>query len=164
MEKSVQDFTHAHFPQERFDELVVDDRYAFGRTGTTYAALIAHNPLHYTEGMSDDLVQPGRRTFWVFEAGSAQNEGSFENFMARIRSNPLEFQAGRLVYTSGGRQLEIRYQGDFTVDGEVQNLGYPRFDSPYVKAPRKPDVIRFEHDGKTLLLDFYGLKREVDGV
>ena len=164
MEKSVQDFTHAHFPKERFDEVLVDGRYTFGRTGTTYAALITRNPVHYTEGMSDDLVQPGRRTFWVFEAGSEQSDGLFADFMARIRSNPVSYESGRLVYTSGGRKLDLQYQGDFSVDGEKQDLDYPRFDSPYVKAPRKPDVIRFEHDGKSLLLDFYGLKREVDGI
>ena len=164
MEKSVQDFTHAHFPQERFDEVIVDGRYAFGRTGQTYAALIARNPLHYSEGMTDDLVQPGRESYWVFEAGSEQSDASFKDFMARIRSNAVHYEAGKLVYETGNRKLELRYQGDFSIDGEVQDLEYPRFDAPYVQAPRKPDVIRFEHDGKTLLLDFYGQRREVDGV
>jgi hypothetical protein len=164
MEGTVQDFTHAHFPRERFDEVVLEGRYAFGRAGTSYAALIARNPLHYSEGMSDDLVQPGRESYWVFEAGSARDDGSFAGFMQRVRSNPVRYESGSLFYESSGRSLELRYRGDFAIDGEVQDLDYPRFDAPYVKAPRKPEVIRIEHDGKTLLLDFYGLKRVVGGT
>ncbi len=162
MEKSIQDFTHAHFPRERFDEVFLDGNYAFGRVGSTYAALIARNPLSYTQDMSDDLVQPGRQSFWVFEAGSERSDGSFEQFKRRIRSSPVHYENGRLKYESGGQSLELNYQGDFSIDGQIQDLEYPRFDAPYVKAPRKPDVIRFEHDGHSLLLDFYGNRREID--
>ena len=141
------------------DDVVLDGRYAFGRIGQTYAALIASNPLHYFEDSTDDLVQPGRHVFWVFEAGSESADGSFAAFIERVRNNPVDFEDGRLVYESAGRKLELQYQGDFRIDGEVQDLEYPRFDSPYVQAPRKPDVIRIEHDGESLLLDFYRMKR-----
>ena len=162
MEKTVQDFTHAHFPKERFDEVIVDGRHAFGRAGTSYAALVARNPLHYSENMNDDLVQPGRQSFWIFEAGSEREDGSFDRFMARIRSNPVGYESNRLTYESGARTLELQFGGDFRLDGEVQDLDYPRFDSPYAKATRKPDSIRIEHAGESLMLDFHGLERIVD--
>ncbi len=159
MESSLQDFTHAHFPRDRFDEVVIDGVYAFGRSGNSYGALVGRNPLHYAPGSDDDLVQPGMDTFWIFEAGSAATDGDFQAFQARIRSNPVDFLDGRLSYRSGGRQLDLQYRGDFTLDGEVQDLQYPRFDSPYIQAPRKPGQMRFEHGGFSLELDFYGMKR-----
>ena len=114
--------------------------------------------------MNDDLIQPGKQSFWVFEAGSENSDGSFDRFRQRILSNPVSFEEGHLVYETGDHSLELQYQGNFSVDGQIQDLEYPRFDAPYVTAPRKPDVLRFEHDGHTLLLDFYGHRREVDGT
>jgi hypothetical protein len=163
MEKSIQDFTHAHFPSERFHEVVLDGRYAFGRIGDTYAAFIGLNALAYAEGSTDDLVQQGRDTFWVFEAGSEWDDGSFPGFIERIRANPVAYEAGKLSYISEGRELSLEFQGDFSIDGAVQDLQYPRYDSPYVQAPRKPETITFEHEGYSLQLDFYGLRREVSG-
>ena len=161
MEKSIQDYTHAHFPQQRFDEVRLDGNYAFGRTGETYGAFVALNDLHYFEDTTDDLVQPGRETFWVFEAGSAASDGDFDAFVARIKSNPVSYDAGRLSYASHGRELVLEYQGEFTIDGEVQNLDYPRFDSPYAQVPRKPESMSFAFKGQSLYLDFYNQKREV---
>ena len=159
--KSIQDYTHAHFPQQRFDEVRLDGNYAFGRTGETYGAFVALNDLHYFEDTTDDLVQPGRETFWVFEAGSAASDGDFDAFVARIKSNPVSYDAGRLSYASHGRELVLEYQGEFTIDGEVQNLDYPRFDSAYAQVPRKPESMSFAFKGQSLYLDFYNQKREV---
>ncbi|QFU76826.1 hypothetical protein EY643_14860 [Halioglobus maricola] len=159
MEKSIQDYTHAHFPQERFDEVRLDGRYAFGRTGHTFGAFVALNPLHYHEDSSDDLVQPGRDAFWVFEAGSAADDGSFDAFIARVKANAVGYADGELSYSSSGREYVLRFQGDFTIDGEIQDLEYPRFDSPYVQAPRKPETLRIEYGGQFLDLDFYNRVR-----
>ena len=161
MEKSVQDFTHAHFPTERFGEYVIDGRYAFGRSGDSYAAFIAGNPLELGEGTSDDLLQQGMDTYWIFEAGSVSEDGEFSEFIARIRANPINFQDATLTYESGGKTLHLEYQGDFSVNGDTQELQYPRFDSPWAQAPRKPATLRFTHGEHALELDFYNRKRVV---
>lgn len=161
MEKTSVDYTHAHFPQERFDEVIVDGRFAFGRTGDTYGAFIGRYPLEYVEGTTDDLVQPGLDSYWIFEAGSRGRDGSFDSFAQRIRNNAVAFDGGVLSYASGGRQLELEYRGAFSVDGSAQDLEYPRFDSPYVRAPRKPEFIRISHGDDGLELDFYGQRRTV---
>lgn len=161
MEKSIQDFTHAHFPRERFHEVVIEGRYAFGRVGDTYAAFIGRNPLAYAAGSSDDLVQQGRDTFWVFEAGSEWEDGNFDRFMQRIRDNEISYADDVLRYRSRGRELALEYQGDFSIDDAAQDLQYPRFDSPYASAPRKPETITIAHDGHSLHLDFYRLRRSV---
>lgn len=159
MESSVQDYTHAHFPTDRFDEVIIDRNYAFGRIGETYAAFITKNPLHYKEGTNDDLIQPGRNTFWIFEAGSKAEDNSFKAFMQRIRANKVEFSVNLLSYTSNNKSLALSYLGDFKVNGVVQYLNYPRYDSPYIKAEREPGNMTFEYAGKTLNLDFYNMKR-----
>lgn len=161
MEETIVDHTHAHFPKERFDEVIVDGRYAFGRTGGSYAALIGRNALAYADGTTDDLVQPGLDTYWIFEAGSRSIDGSFAAFAERVRANAVAFDGSRLVYSSGGRDLGLKYLGDFTVNGDIQDFAYPRFDAPYASAPRKPKVIRIEHEGDVLELDFYGQQRNV---
>lgn len=161
MEKSLQDFTHAHFPKERFDEVIVDGRYAFGRAEDTYGAFIARNPLHYTEGSTDDLVQPGMDTYWIFEAGSARRDGDFESFMQRIRGNVVDFENAALSYVTRGKRLELDYLGDFVVDGRTQDLQYPRFRSPYADVEREPEVIRISHEGRSLELDFYRQRRVI---
>jgi hypothetical protein len=159
MEASVEAYTHAHFPTERFDEVIIDGNYAFGRTNNTYAALIGKNTLAFKNGTMDDLIQQGRNTFWIFEAGSQSSDNSFDQFIARVKANSVSFADNQLRYESNDKQLSLRYQGDFSIDGEVQDLNYPRFDSPYIKAPREPNTMRFEHDGKTLELDFFNMQR-----
>ena len=86
---------------------------------------------------------------------------AFDLFMQRVRENETSYADGVLNYASQGRELSLEFQGDFRIDGEVQDLQYPRFDSPYAATPRKPETISIEHDGHSLLLDFYGLRREV---
>jgi hypothetical protein len=60
-----------------------------------------------------------------------------------------------LTYESNGRHYELKFNGDFVLDGQTIDVNYGRYDSPYCKAPLKPDSILFEFNGKTLHLDFY---------
>ena len=69
--------------------------------------------------------------------------------------------AGSRNHEDQGRRLALEFQGDFSIDGVLQDLQYQRFDSPYVQAQRKPKTIAIEHEGHALYLDFYGLRREV---
>jgi hypothetical protein len=161
MEKSVQDFTHAHFPTGRFDEYSLEGRYAFGRAGDSYAAFIATNPLQFAEGSRDDLLQQGMNSFWIFEAGSAARDGGYASFKRRVLANPISFDSGRLRYRSNGRELALDYRGDFSIDGEVQALEYPRFDSPWARAERAPGRIRISHGADVLELDFHARERRI---
>jgi hypothetical protein len=160
METSVEGFTHAHFPSERLDQVILEDNYAFGRVGDSYAAFVATNPLSYAAGSSDDLIQQGRNTFWVFEAGSKTRDGSFADFSQRIKDNAVTFANNTLTYVSKGRTLSLSYQSDFLINGETQSFDYPRFDSPYAKVEREPKEMTISHNGKSLYLDFYNQVRE----
>ena len=84
MERSLVGFTHAYFPAAKFDEAAVEGRYAFGRSGDAWLALVAREPLAWAEGSQDDLVQPGRLSYWICEMGSPDTDASFAAFRQRI--------------------------------------------------------------------------------
>lgn len=162
MEMDLLDFTRAYFPQDKFDTTIVAGNYAFGKAGTTYCAFITTNDLHFENDENDDLIQPGKQTFWITEAGSHSEDGSFENFVRRIKNNKVRYNAEtlELSYLSKSKKYNLKYNGDFKVDEKVIDTNYKRYDSPYVKAKKKDKTISIEHNGKSLFLDFENLKRE----
>ena len=186
MEKRMIHYTHLWFPEDRFDEVVADPTRIFGRVGDTYAAVSAGSPLEYgQEVLSDnrqqeileageelplerrEVIQNGRDTWWITELSTAEKDGSFEAFMDRIRQNPINWDptaaggAGSLSYTSRGTTLEVDFGGDFRINGVVEDTEYPRYDAPYVRAPRKPDTITWSWGGHELFLDYRNLVREI---
>jgi hypothetical protein len=163
LEKDLLDYTHAYFPTELFDTTVIHANYAFGKKEDIYCALIGRNELNLRAGSRDDLVQEGKSAYWITEAGSRGEDGSFEMFCERILNNPVEFDSEDLLlhYDSKGRQYQVKYKGDFNLNGQVIDTEYKRFDSPYCQAPFKPETVIIEFKGKSLELDFYNQKRAV---
>ena len=162
MERSLVGFTHAYFPAEKFDEAAVEGRYAFGRSGDAYLALVAREPLAWAEGSKDDLVQSGRLAYWICEMGSPETDTSFAAFQQRIRASTAAFEprTRTLTWESGGRSLRLVYGGEFTVGGKAVDTNYPRFDAPWVNAEREPKTITIRAGGAELFLDFDALVRE----
>ena len=154
-------WTHLYFPTELFDRAVVTDRVLFGETNGTYVAVLATSPIVANPGDSSEFFQNGRETCWVCELGSASDDESFDDFIARIHAATLTYERRTLTYQSGGRH-ELRYQGGFQVDGEEIELEYPRFDTPYVEAPRSARVIDVEFGGHHLHLGFDKVERRFD--
>ena len=77
------DYTHAYFPQERFDEVVQQNGWTFGRKGNGYVALWSWRPMQwrtytdpgiFTHGLTQpfDLVAPGGADdVWFTQVGDA---------------------------------------------------------------------------------------------
>jgi len=162
MEKSIVPYTHAYFPKEIFDEVVLNGNYAFGRYKDKYVAFIGKNTLQYLEDSKEDLIQEGKDVFWVFEIGTKQTEGSFEEFMNRIKSNTVTFVDDELIYLSNGKEMYLKYQGDFKINNEKVNTDYKRFDAAYSSTNREPDTITIEYNGKKVFLDFNNMVRTVN--
>ena len=162
LEMAMLDFTHAYFPKEKFDSVYITGHYAFGRKGKTYCALIGRNNFHYAENSTNDLIQQGRKVFWIIEAGSEDEDGSFGRFCDRILHNKISFDENSLIlkYTSKGKELKLKYSGNFYINNNIVNTKYERFNSPYVKAKFKPDSLLFEYKKKFLKLDFDKLQRD----
>ena len=163
MDKVLLDYTHAYFPKEKFDTTLMVNNYLFGKMGETYCAFIGANEFSYWKGSQDDIIQPGRKVYWITEAGSKTADGSFENFVQRIQNNKIKFDENslELSYHSNGRNYELKYDANFKVNNQVMDIAYNRFDSPYVKANRKDETITIGMNGKSLYLDFGNRVREL---
>jgi hypothetical protein len=161
MEAELLDYTRAYFPSADFDTTIVDGAYAFGKLGDTYCALIGTHPFSWRGESNDDLIQDGKRTFWITEAGCRSEDGSFPDFVERIRSNPVEFNPEALVlnYVSGQVNYELEFGGEFKVDGQTIDTNYPRFDSPYIQGEKKDKTFTFTFNEKSLFLDFENMIR-----
>jgi hypothetical protein len=164
MEMDLLDYTHAYFPKEKFDSVIVTGNYAFGKKGNTYSALIGANELSYREDATDDLIQKGKQSFWIVEAGSKRDDNSFEQFCNRIKENKVSFDSENLElkYLSNGEELHLKFSGDFSLNGNPVNTKYDRYDTPYIKAKIKQKTLTYEFNGKSLHLDFHNLKREMN--
>jgi len=161
-EMAMLDYTHAYFPKELFDTVCIINNYAFGKKGDAYCAVIGRNNFYYKKNSTDDLIQQGKQTYWIIEAGMKNQDGSFNSFCQRIQKNKIEFNTQKLLltYISKGKELKLTYNGDFLINGSVINTKYGRFDSPYVKAKFKPDSVDFKFNKKFLHLDFYKMIRD----
>ena len=161
MERDMLHFTHAYFPTELFDSTLVKNNYAFGKKDSTYCALIGKNNFRFENGATNDLIQDGRQLFWIIEAGSKQDDGSFQNFIERILHNDVKFDDEELIltYTSRSSNLKLKFKGEFLANNEVVNTEYPRYASPYITAKRKQSTLEFTFNDKYLFLDFENLKR-----
>ena len=162
LEKDLLHFTHSYFPTEMFDSVVINENYAFGKKDSAYVALIGKNKLTLKSGSTDDLIQKGDKTFWIISAGSVEKDGSFEQFCEKILNSKIIFDENKmnLIYESAGKSYTLIFEGEFFVNGKVIETNYYRFDSPYIKAVRKPDTMEFRFNNKYLTLDFNKQKRE----
>lgn len=164
MERDLLDYTHAYFPKDKFDTTLMTGKYIFGKKGETYCVFIGANSFTYRDDKQNDIIQKGKQTYWITEAGSKNQDGTFQNFIERIKSNNVTFDVNSLVlsYYSNGRLYELKYDSDFKIDGKIVNLNYSRFDSPYIKSDTKSKTLKINHNGKTLFLDFDNLIRKYD--
>ena len=162
MEADLLDYTHAYFPSQLFDTTIVEQNFAFGKGGQTYFVFITRNNLIFRENTADNLIQEGKQSFWITEAGSEESDGTFEEFYNRIKSNQLSFDEENLMlkYISKGKMYELRFGGDFYLDGKNVNINYSRYNSPYARAEKKDKTITYSYNNKSLFLDFENLTRQ----
>ena len=160
-------FTHAWFPQDRFDQVVENGPWVFGRKGDAYLALWSQQPTPWQterEGDKDrELIAPGTENVWICEMGRRAVDGPFETFVARLAGAAITTDGLRVTYESPSQgRLEFSWRTPLRRNGRVVPLrDYPRYDNPYGHAPFPGSEIRFEHNGEWLRLDWENVKREV---
>ena len=148
LEQKRQFFTHAHFPQSEFDEVMIEDNFAFGKKGDVKVALIGKELLTVNPEDSSDLIQKGKVTYWICEL--SDGEESFEDFIKNILAVKVEFKNLELRYKS----LIVKYKGDFSVNNTIVNTEYERLESDYGNCSRCDDEISINFGIKTLKLHF----------
>lgn len=137
--------THAYFPTERFDEIVGDEletsNWFFARKGDGYVALYSANPASINEEgrfAQQEIVAPGSNNLWIFELGWKDEDGTFQQFIQRIRGQQLVYDAEdghQVQYHSDQGLLSFSWDGDFTVDAQTMSLSeYPRYSNPFMNV------------------------------
>lgn len=154
-----QPFTHAFFPQSRFDEVVQDGHWVFGRRGDGYVALWSWREpafLDYTgtgwatDGMDlpfDLRAEGGPDNVWIVECGSRSEWGDFAAFRAALAGSRIDVTS--LGPPPSGAQssgFDVRFESPsrgvvefgwmrpLSVGGEVVPIdGYLRHDSPWAE-------------------------------
>ena len=156
MESALLDYTRAYFPSSDFDTAFIEGRYLFGKLGETYCAMIGASDFKFRDKAKDDIIQSGKVSFWITEAGSYTEDGSFHDFVSRIQNNPVAFDPVTLSlqYESHQNHYELVYGEDFKVNGEEMDTQYRRYDTPYVQSERKDQTLTYSLNGKSLFLDF----------
>jgi hypothetical protein len=162
MEADLLDYTRAFFPIPLFDTAFIEENYAFGKKGDTYCVFIGSDHFSFKDDALDDIVLPGKQSFWISEVSSASEDGSFEEFIVRIRNNKVRFHRKKLelAYRSNDRNYELKFGKDFMIDKEVIDTDYSRYDAPYVQGEKKDKTITISYREKSLFLDFENLIRK----
>jgi hypothetical protein len=119
-----------------------------------------------------DLVQKGAGDhYFVFELSDTTTE-SFGAFISRFLSNTITYNESEhsvtyqtvLSQESQISTLKAIYATSFSVNNQILDLEYLRFEGPYV-APlgiqRKPETIIFEFNSRRLTLNYQNLTRTV---
>ncbi|MCL2300298.1 MAG: hypothetical protein FWC27_09170 [Firmicutes bacterium] len=170
-------FTHTYLPEAYFDEVRLCGRFAFARAGEAFLGLIGATALEYKPwseasakafknglenhpGARFDLIQQGRAQYWIYELSDASRE-SFDEFMARIKSNRVGYDGASLVYESEGLRYETEYDGALRLDGEELPLEHRRFDNPYCTAERDAEEYLIAHGGRSLRMNYVKGEREI---
>jgi len=165
-EKKPLDYTHAFFPTELMDEHVIEGNFAFCKKGETYAAIIGASKLelgqlrdekigNYELTKPYELKQYGDRQYWIFELSSMSEDGSFEHFIERVKSNVTKFENNgkKVTYSSKGEEVTVVFKEKVMVNGQEINTEYKRFDSAYSVTDRKAEEIKIECGGAALTLN-----------
>jgi hypothetical protein len=164
------------------DEVVENGDYYFFREGDVFVAIRVLKPNHTLHEIKDvfsnDLFHVVKsreaRTGFVFEAGTAEEHGSFGAFQQAVKKNPLVVDWGKLEvnYTSTrGDELRFRYDTDYSEDadgfikiapglwinGKLRKVDFEKW--PLAESPvmtLKDGILRIEQGGQRVEVDWSG--------
>jgi hypothetical protein len=169
------DYTHAYFPQEKFDEVVQRGNWTFGRKGDGYVALWSWHTPHWRDHSNDgtfthgltklfDLVAPGKDNVWVSEVGDRtkwKTFGAFVNAVSGARVSVSDDH--RVTYTSPTEgPLSFGWQQPLMLRNRAVDLHPPaRMDNPFVKVPFGGQQYKVQINGDHLTLDFDAWTRQL---
>ena len=159
MEKRLLHYTQFYCPKEQFDRFILEKNKLYLQYDHAFLAVMGYQNFTYNE-QQKAIMQQGRRTFFICEAGSDAQE-SFDQFVRRTRANETDFDGEHLRYRSNGSIYNLQFGGAFKINGAAIDTQYPRFDSPYIRAGRDSDTLRFQYKDHSLLLNFDKMMREM---
>lgn len=181
------DYTHAYFPQERFDEIVERDGWTFGRRGDSYVALWSwrstewrtyDHPDVFTNGLTEpfDLVAPGGPdNVWLTQVGDASAFSDFAAFQDQVLAGTIDVTPRPAADGIPGG-FDVRYDsptegtvafgstGPLQVDdADVPLASGLRYDNPWTRAEIGAERFEIADDQGSLVLDFAQGERTTAG-
>ncbi len=151
MEGKRQLFTHAWFPTEAFDEVILLGDYTYcARSDEGYIALLGTEKTILNA--PSELIQYGKISCWAAILGSSE-EMSFSAFIASVKASRFTRKKNLLSLTYQETEYILEYKSKFTVNGIVEEIDYPRLNSKYGTVMRNPDRYELSMDDETLILE-----------
>lgn len=172
-------FTHAYFPQDRFDEVVQQGGWVVGAKAGGYIALWSwraptwreYDPaVSATDGMAQpfDLVaEGGPDNVWIVEVGTDDDFATLEDFLAAVSaSEPVveRTDEGFTVAWESPSSGAIGFgsTAPFTVGGDEVSLAeFPRHESPWGTIDHLDPTFTLEPGASRLALDFEAGTRDL---
>jgi len=157
-----EDYSHAFFPRDRFDEVAERGHWVMGRKGDAYVALYSEHETTWSGENRFELIARARDNVWIVELGDAGAYGSFAGFVAAVEAASVRV-GDDVAYDSPGQgAIRVGWTGPMTVEGVPVDLGpYDRWDNRYCRQPFGSAVASLQLGGERLELDFDTPRRRV---
>lgn len=174
-ESAVCDLTHAYMPRDLYDETEINGNFVFARKNRVFVALISNGSFEYkpynqdsargllkgrelpdTQSLENgfDLCRKGGLFHsYITELSDADTE-TFEQFKNRIINNGIAFNDDSVTYKTKCGEINVSYNGIYTVNGKSEQKVFDRYDSIFCKAKRKDEEIRIETPSHSVKLNF----------
>ncbi|MCI8799125.1 hypothetical protein NSB25_04140 [Acetatifactor muris] len=130
--------THCHFNARKFDEVVSEAGWTFGRKGESYVGIYSSAPHSFRREGSyagRELVCDGNETVWLAECGSRREDGSFEDFRKKMLGARIAQEGEQFLFVSpGSGRLEFGLTEGFLADGQPVEIPDDLVSCPYLHS------------------------------
>jgi hypothetical protein len=152
-------FSHAYFPRSAFDEVVQRGGWTCGRKGDGYLGLYSQHPAQWSAEPAHadvELRAAAPDNIWICELGNQRRDASFERFVEKLCSAPVECDGLRVRYRSPSLgAVSFGWTEPLAIDGQAIALhDYRRFDNPYCQADLGERYYLIARGDEQLELDF----------
>lgn len=158
LERNRQNFIHIYLPFEKFDEVVEFEDAIYLMKDETYCALQFSKTYKKKE---DEVIIFGKHIQMVVTMGSSKEDESFQKFIEKREPEELLMTRFGIYLENMDHIYQINWNDHLIVDKKRVPLEYPRFESRFVNANRKPHTIDITCEGHGLTLDHEACTREV---
>lgn len=148
---------HIYFPFVLFDQTRLGANWVAGRRENAYIGILGTH--HFEQISETEIVQRGPSTGYAVLLGDEEEYTSLAGFLRQLKQYRLWLHARRLSLTSPYGRFELAWRGDFRVNGRVSDAWYPRYDAPFVQAPRNPSELVITGTEHRLRLDWVARER-----
>ena len=146
------ELTHLYFPLVKFDETRLSPHIAAGRVDDSYIGVVSMQVMELAS--EAELVQRGDVTGYAVLMADRSDFGSLRRFVDALKGYPLRYSRSTLTFHTAAHRMELTWKGRTLMDGAPVLSHYPRYESPWVNAPRHPERIEVAGRGHVLTLDW----------